>query len=197
MKVTYTGGIGALTAPLKKKLEDRFVKLGKLLDGKGEKLAHVVLKPERHLNHTEIQVNYYGHALVGLAKDVDLFASISSAVEKLEKQVMKNKTKWRDTKRGPIAKGAAALPAEKPAAAPASKTQAKKAAAATAALTKTKPKPKVYKLIHREDRKPMTLEEALMNASDGQDYVVYQDAATDRTSVLVRRPDGHFDLIES
>ena len=195
MKVNYTGGIGALTAPLQKKLEDRFVKLGKLLDGKGEKSAHVVLKSERHLNHTEIQVNYYGHALVGLAKDSDLFTSISSAIEKLEKQVMKNKTKWRDTKRGPVTKGAAAIPEEKNA--PASKAQAKKVAAAVAAQTKSKPKPKVFKLNHREDRKPMTLEEAVMNAADGQDYVVYQDAVTERTSVLVRRPDGHFDLIES
>ena len=131
--------------------------------------------------------------MVGLAKNVDLFASISSAVEKLEKQVMKNKAKWRDTKRVPIVKGVSAIPPEKPAPAPTSKSQAKKAAAAT----KTQSKPKVYKLNHRANRKPMTLEEAVMTASDGQDYVVYQDASTDRTSVLVRRPDGHFDLIES
>jgi putative sigma-54 modulation protein len=195
MKVTYTGGIGALTAPLQKKLEDRFVKLGKLLDGKGEKSAHVALKSERHLNHAEIQVNYYGHALVGLAKDADLFSSISGAVEKLEKQVMKNKTKWRDNKRGPQVKAAAAIPAVQSAAAPASKAQARKVAAA--ANSTAKPKPKVYRVNHREDRKPMTLEEAILSAADGQDYVVYQDASTDRTSVLVRRPDGHFDLIES
>src|SRR5258705_9391254 len=130
MKVNYTGGIGVLTAPLQKKLEDRFVKLGKLLDGRGEKSAHVVLKPERHLNHTEIQVNYYGHALVGLAKNSDLFTSISSAIEKLEKQVMKNKTKWRDTKRGAALKGTAEIPKEKAPLVPASKAQAKKVAAA-------------------------------------------------------------------
>ena len=190
MKVHYTGGIGALTAPLKKKLEDRLVKLGKLLDGKDEKAAHVVITQERHLHNAEIRVNFFGQALVGLAKDPDLFTSISSAVEKLEKQLLKAKTKWRDTKRGPVAKTAAAAQAEKAATPPAPKVkvQAKKSGL---------PKPKVFKLNHREDRKPMTLEEAIMNASDGQDYVVYQDAATERTSVLVRRPDGHFDLIES
>ena len=193
MKVHYTGGIGALTAPLKKKLEDRLAKLGKLLDGKDEKAVHVVLTAERHLQHAEITVNFFGQSLVGLAKDPDLFTSISGAVEKLEKQLLKVKTKWRDTKRGPAAKvvkAAAAAQAEKASApaAPKVQVQAKKAAP---------PKPKVFKLNHREDRKPMTLEEAMMNASEGQDYVVYQDAATERTSVLVRRPDGHFDLIES
>jgi putative sigma-54 modulation protein len=29
------------------------------------------------------------------------------------------------------------------------------------------------------------------------DYVVYRDAETDRVSVLVRRRDGHFDLVEA
>ncbi len=186
MKVHYTGGIGALTAPLKKKLEVRFVKLGKLLDGKDEKAAHVVITAERHMQHAEIKVNFFGQSLVGMAKDPDLYAAITAAVEKLEKQLLKAKTKWRDTKRGP----AVEMPEAKAVktAAPTPKVAAKKAAPA---------KPKVFKLNHREDRKPMTLEEAMMNASDGQDYVVYQDAATERTSVLVRRPDGHFDLIES
>jgi hypothetical protein len=43
----------------------------------------------------------------------------------------------------------------------------------------------------------MTLEEALLVLDDKRDYVVYQDSDTERTSVLVRRRDGHFDLIES
>ena len=188
MIVHYTGGIGALTAPLKKKLEVRFVKMGKLLDGRGEKVAHVVLTAERHLQHAEIKVNFYGQSLVGMAKDPDLFTSISGAAEKLEKQLLKAKTRWRDIKRGPAAKGEVAVQAEKAAAVPALKIKSKKPAMS---------KPKVFKLNHREDHKPMTLEEAMMSASEGQDYVVYQDAATDRTSVLVRRPDGHFDLIES
>jgi hypothetical protein len=28
------------------------------------------------------------------------------------------------------------------------------------------------------------------------DYVVYRDSETDRVQVLVRRPDGNFDLVE-
>ena len=39
-----------MTAPLKKKLEGRLVKLGKLLDGKDEKAVHVVITAERHLS---------------------------------------------------------------------------------------------------------------------------------------------------
>jgi hypothetical protein len=30
-----------------------------------------------------------------------------------------------------------------------------------------------------------------------RDYFVYRDAATDRVSVLIRRRDGNFDLVEA
>jgi putative sigma-54 modulation protein len=49
---------------------------------------------------------------------------------------------------------------------------------------------------HHEGRKPMTLDEALI-AIDGRNYVVYRDAESNRVSVLVRRRDGDFDLIEA
>ena len=43
----------------------------------------------------------------------------------------------------------------------------------------------------------MTLEEAMLEMESSHDYLVYRDAQTDRVTVLMRRPDGHFDLIES
>ncbi len=184
MKVHFTGGIGALSAPLRQKIDDRFVKLGKLLDGRGEKEAHVVITSERHLQHAEIQVHFYGHSLVGLSKDPDLFSALCGAADKLEKQLLKTKTKWRDGKRSQDAKIPVIASRQQPAPEP------------VAARTPAAKRPKVYRVNHRADRKPMTLEEAMLSA-DGQDYVVFQDAGTDRTSVLVRRRDGHFDLIES
>jgi hypothetical protein len=43
----------------------------------------------------------------------------------------------------------------------------------------------------------MTLEEALLDMEKDGDYLVYRDAETDCLSVLVRRRDGNFDLIEA
>jgi putative sigma-54 modulation protein len=60
----------------------------------------------------------------------------------------------------------------------------------------TEPERRVYHVDHHKKRKPMTLDEALLQM-DNRDYVVYRDAATDRVSVLLRRRDGHFDLIEA
>jgi hypothetical protein len=55
--------------------------------------------------------------------------------------------------------------------------------------------PKVFRIDHHERRKPMTLDEAMI-AIDGRNYVVYRDAEKDCVSVLIRRADGNYDLIE-
>jgi Sigma 54 modulation/S30EA ribosomal protein C terminus len=43
----------------------------------------------------------------------------------------------------------------------------------------------------------MTLDEAILEMEAPLNYVVYRDANRDCLSVLVRRPDGNLDLIDS
>src|SRR5438094_446472 len=101
MRITYTGRKVELAPAQLRKIQAQFAKLGKLLDGKDEREAHVILSLERHLHRTEINVNYHNHPLVGIAQDADLFNSIHAAIQKLEKQAIKVRAKWRDTKRTP------------------------------------------------------------------------------------------------
>ena len=109
MKITYTGRQVELAPAQLKKLEARFAKVGKLLDGRKECEAHVILSLERRIHHAEATINYHHHQLVGIASDTDLFTAIHSAIEKLEKQAVKTRTKWRDTKRTPRSKSSPAL----------------------------------------------------------------------------------------
>jgi putative sigma-54 modulation protein len=99
MKITYTGRQVELAPAQLKKIEAQAAKVGKLLDGREQKEAHVILSLERHLHQAEVTVNYHNHQLVGVGSNADLFTAINSAIEKLEKQVLKIRTKWRDTKR--------------------------------------------------------------------------------------------------
>ena len=69
MKITYTGRQVELAPAQLKKLEARFAKIGKLLDGKKECEAHVVLSLVRHLHHAEATINYFNHPLVGLGSE--------------------------------------------------------------------------------------------------------------------------------
>jgi putative sigma-54 modulation protein len=180
MKITYTGRQVELAPAQLKKLEAHFVKIGKLLDGKRECEAHVILSLERHLHHAEVTVNYFNHQLVGLGSNSDLFNAIHSAAEKLEKQCVKAVTKWRDAKRTP--RKASPEVAAEPAAPKGVEAEMEG---------------RVYRVNHHQKRKPMTLDEAIMEMDASRDYLVYRDSETDRVSVLVRRRDGHFDLVES
>jgi putative sigma-54 modulation protein len=180
MKITFTGRQVELAPAQLKKLEARFATIGKILDGRRECEAHVILSLERHLHYAEATINYFNHQLVGLGSSNDLFTAVHSAVEKLEKQAVKARTKWRDTKRTPH-KASPEVEAEPP----------------MEADAETEPERRVYRVNHHRKHKPMTLDEALMEMDKNRDYLVYRDAETDRVSVLVRRRDGHFDLVEA
>jgi len=186
MKITYTGRHGQFSPTQEKKLAAKFSKLSKLLDRKSEKEAHVIVAAERHLQRAEITVNYHDHPLVGITRSADAFTAILSAVEKLEKQVLKLQTKWRDTKRGPKASWTAEATGEAP----------EPVAVAEEAGSDLAAEKRVFRVNRHNRQKPMTLEEAMLAMEGDRDYLVYRDAETDQVSVLLRRKDSHFDLIQ-
>jgi len=179
MKITYTGRQVELTPAQLKEIEARAAKLGKLLDGKEEREAHVILGLERGRHSAEMTMNYHNHPLVAVGSNQDLSTAIHSAIEKMEKQAIKVRAKWRDSKRTPR-KGTVEEPAV--AAEPAPEQEGER---------------KLFRINHHQKRKPMTLDEALLEMEKDRDYLVYRDAETDRVCVLVRRRDGHYDLVEA
>ena len=192
MKLIYSGKKKEFTPELERKMEVKFAKLGKMIEQRGEREAHVTCRVERHLHKIEILTNVYDHALKAEAADADMGVAFHQAIESLEKQIVKLRRRWRDTHRDP--KGVRAskegwennLPADS-AAPPASPNGPKNAKAA---------KRRVFRVDYNGS-KPMTLEEAMMEMENRTDYMVYRDFDRNCLSVLIRRPDGNFDLIES
>lgn len=202
MKIVYTGNSEQIPPRQRTKLEAKLQKLSKVLERRGEKEAHIVLTQERFLHKVEITVNAWDHAMVGIAADSDIAVAALEAFDRLEKQLLKLRARWRDTKRvrdkeADGNKASASLHA--PAHPAGSKAKPAKTALHTknAAGAKKAARRQVFRVNHSEDSKPMTLEEAMLEMESSQDYLVYRDAQTDRVTVLMRRPDGHFDLIES
>ncbi|HLG97754.1 MAG TPA: ribosome-associated translation inhibitor RaiA [Bryobacteraceae bacterium] len=199
MKISYTGRHEAFPPKARDKFETKLQKLSKMLDRRGEKEAHVILTQERFLHNVEIRMNAWDHAIVGVGSDTDLVLAANDALEKLEKQVLKLRNKWRDTKRHKDKEAEASAPVPPPL--PAAAATFKKAAAAVPAKKaghgKGSGRKRIFRVDHNDGSKPMTVEEAMLEMEESQDYMVYRDAQTDRISVLMRRPDGNFDLIES
>lgn len=187
MKITYKGMPHSLPPKVQQKLDGKFAKLAKLLDGRGEREAHVIVTQEKRMCCAEVTLQFHDHKLVGHGTDSDLFTALSAALEKLDTQAVKQRGKWRTTHRhkdDEKKRPAEALP-ESPVREDGGKSAAKR----------------VFRVNGVGRRKPMTLDEALLEMDQNRDYLVYRDADRDAQreglSVLVRRRDGHFDLIES
>ncbi len=206
MKLVYTGRTVEFPPNQLKKLDAKLARLSKMLGR--DKEAHVFLTQQRFLHHAEMTVNAMDHSLVAAGSDGDLFTAVTAAVDKMEKQVAKLRTKWRDTKRHKTApqrtpeqsiqRAAAAEPVEAPVG---PRKPAKKSAKAVAAAAANNARPRVVpfeqdgELDHR--MKPMTVDEALLEIDAKEDHLVFRDAKTERLRVLLRRKDGNFSLIET
>jgi putative sigma-54 modulation protein len=199
MNLTYSGKTKEFTPELEEKVGAKLAKLGKMIEQRGEREAHVTHHVERHLHKTEIVVKLYDHSLIGEGADADLSTALAHAIDNIERQIVKLRNRWRDTHRD--ARGvrdskenwtdnATGVDAQ----------SAGGVANGSRNGTNGKPtngKPKVFHVNYDDGRKPMTLEEALLEMEKGEDYVVYRDLDASCVSVLVRRPDGHYDLIQS
>ena len=191
MQILMTGKMQEFSAEQSKKLAARFAKVSKLVDGRGEKGVHVIFSSQRHLTRAEATLNYMGHSAVGHETDGDPYKALCGALEKLEKQVVKLRTKWRDVGRNghlmvPEAEG-------KPAKKAAAKAAAPKNSVREPAAEASQP---VRRVTVGNRRKPMTVEEAVLAIRPRDLYLAFRDADSDKINVLIRRPDGQFDLIE-
>lgn len=190
MKLIYTGKTKEFTPELEERITVKLAKLSRLAETRGEREIHLIHKMERHAHRIEITMNFYDHAFVGEGTDQDLMVSTTQAIEKLEKQLMKQRERWRDTHRD--AKEVRQSKENWDGGASAAAVEAN----AKAAPKNGTVKPKVFRVNYDDGRKPMTLDEAMLEI-DGTDYVVFRSSDHNCLSVLVRRPDGNFDLIES
>jgi putative sigma-54 modulation protein len=195
MKVTYSGKTKDFTPQLEKKVEAKLAKLGKMIEQRGEKTAQVLHRVERHMHKVEIKTNFYDHALLARGFDADLGTAVCDSIDKLEKQIVKMRNRWRDTHRDvkglrekKESNGIALEPREEP-------EPAKKPARMNGSIRTLRPK--IFRVIPDVDTKPMTLEEAILVMQSDRDYIVYRDLDRSGLSVLFRRRDGNLDLIEA
>jgi putative sigma-54 modulation protein len=199
MDVEYTGRQYEVTPANRKEVEAGLAKLRKILRNKFD--AKVILAVEKRRHKAEITVNSRVGPLVGLAQAGDMNAAIGEALDHLEKQAVRNKTRIITKKRRSHDKwNGEAKP----------KT-ANRAAAASAGPDPEPVEMVVHKFpavaksteVHlvRSDEavamRPMTLEEAIKEAHfRDRDVFVFRDPKG-KLMVLHRTRDGKMELIEA
>jgi len=97
MNVEYTGRQYEVTNAIRKEVETGLTKIRKILGDKFE--TKVILAVEKHRHKAEITINPRNGPLVGLAQAKDMTIAVNEALDHLEKQAIKHKTKWQARKR--------------------------------------------------------------------------------------------------
>ena len=170
---TVRGKNMEVTPALKDYVEKRVGKVTKYFDQVGE----ITVSKGRHI--VEVTVPVEGGVLLrGEEATMDMYTSIDLVVEKLERQIHKHKTKLQRRFRGGfkadmVAEGAG----------PAARADT----AEDYSIVKTK----------RFAVKPMDVQEAIMQMNMvNHDFFVFRDSETEEVSVVYRRTDGNYGLIQ-
>lgn len=183
MQITIKGRHIAVTEPIRAYAEEKISKIAKIHD-RDDMTVDVVLHVEKNpsnKNRDVAEVTAHMKGLVVRAEEAapDMYSAIDLVSEKLEKQMRRYKTKLIDRRNGKTAvrtvPGGSELPDSLAEPEP------------EGALVRTK----------YFDPKPMSEEEAILQLELlGHDFFVFTHAENDVVSVLYRRIDGDYGLIQ-
>src|SRR6202171_3786464 len=97
MNVEYTGRHYEVTPAIRKEVETGLTKIRRILGDKFE--TKVILAVEKTRHKAEITISPRNGPLVGLAQAGDMQAAVNQALDHLETQAVKYKTRWETRKR--------------------------------------------------------------------------------------------------
>lgn len=138
--------------------------------------AHVILAVDKRRHIAEVTLNAARHTFTATEETSDLYAAIDLAMDKIERQVKKLTAKRKDRKH----KTARETVASEPKAPPARRAVAGR-------ITRTE----------RVPVKPMSVDEALLQMKlMKNEFFLFRNAENDAVSVLYRRKNGDYGLIE-
>ncbi|MDZ7639312.1 MAG: ribosome-associated translation inhibitor RaiA [Bryobacterales bacterium] len=196
MKIAYSGKTEFLADAQRKKLDTRLSKFAKFLDMKqGEREAHVALKVEKRTHRADLTVLYKGEVLVTSGEGADLAAAVGVAIDKLDRQLTRSREKKHDSRKRVAARddkrGKSAISADvvTPSFQEMEKEVIHQVPNTTGAV--------IHRVNGTSKRKPLTVDEAVLAIKRAQRYLVFRDSDTNGISILVRRDNGEFDLIET
>jgi putative sigma-54 modulation protein len=198
MNIEYTGRHYEVTSANRKDVEAGLAKIGKILRDRFD--SKVVLAVEKHRHKAEITISCRIGPLIGLAQAGDMAAAINQALDHLEKQALRHKSrlitkkrrnhskKWNGEDRAEQVQAAVA-------GVPASASVAMVVHKFPAVAKATE-----IHLVRAKEAvalRPMTLEEAIKEAHfRDRDVFVFRDPKG-KLMILHRKPDGKMELIEA
>jgi len=200
MNVEYTGRQFEITPLARKQVEGGLEKIQKILGSHFE--THVVLSTEKRRHIAEITISVRNHPpIVGLSEAMDMTSAIGEALDRIERQAVKYKTRWKSKKRQARKKLEQINAQEEQV----TVSVAVGGDLTTAVPVKVHTFPSVVRITEAHvtrssdsvSYKPLTLEEAVKEAEfRDREVFVFRDPEG-RVKVLHRKKDGKLELIEA
>ncbi len=172
MLVTVNGKNVDVTEALREYADKKVSKISKFFE-KSPIDAQVTLSTERGTHIVDITIQVNGLLLRGEEKTGDMYASIDGAIDKIERQVHKYKTKINRKFR-----------------------EENRVVATPSTPHEESTEPQILRT-KRFAMKPMAVEEAVMQMDLlGHDFYVFTNGDTEQVNVVYKRKDGNYGLIE-
>ncbi|MCI8568741.1 MAG: ribosome-associated translation inhibitor RaiA [Bacilli bacterium] len=176
MEIIIRGDKMQITDAMKDYINEKLGKLEKYLENSDAVRANVIVKVKNHEQTVEITIPLKSFILRSEETKEDFYAAVDKTIDKLERQVRKNKTKL-------IAK--------------------QNKASYDFNFEKIDFKEEIedeHKVIKRKtiEVKPMNEEEAILQMELlNHEFYMYKDSETNKPTVVYKRTDGNYGLIES
>lgn len=175
MKYDIRGDKLVVTNAIKEYAEEKVSKIEKYLASSDEIMARIVVSVKGKDQKVEVTIPTKNLTLRAEEKNNDLYAAIDLVVEKLERQIIKNKTKI-------LSKN----------------IKNKVSEFILTDIESDEDEEEVIVKRKQLDTKPMSEEEAILQMNMlGHDFFIFKDDSTFSVSVLYRRKDGNYGLIET
>ncbi len=174
MKFNIRGGNIKVTEAIGMHIEEKIGKLEKFLKNADSVVANVLIRTKGPAQIVEVTLPIKDVVLRAEERHEDLYAAIDLVSEKLEKQILKNKTRLSNRVDHEVIRGFKMEEIE---------------------LSDHDDTSKIVKR-KKLDMKPMDEEEAILQMNlVGHDFFVYYDYKMEAVCVLYRRKDGDYGLI--
>lgn len=177
MRVEFTGRHIDVTEPIRQFTLDRLERLRSIRDIIEVHFVLTAEKHQRYVAEVHLKTRHDFHDCIDVTSD--MYTSIASVLDKLERQVRKSKTRTLKRRRAVISPRV---------------IEAESVAAVEPEFAE-----RLSELI-RSDRggtKPLTIDEAAMEiTSSGNGFFIFRNSKTERLNVVYRRKDGNIGWID-
>lgn len=173
MNLNIRGEKIEITEAMKDYALEKLAKLEKYLNNSSDVTVNVLVKLRNHMQKVEITIFLQSLILRSEEEQEDFYAAIDNSIDKLERQIRKNKTRLE------------------------SKNRVNKSLSFDFDVDEKEEDQKVVKRKSVEV-KPMDEEEAILQLELlGHQFYLYNDIDTGKSAVIYKRKDGNYGIIEA